>query len=130
MDIGSFNLHDTFVVLDPDNHATPEENNADLYTRIDARYDKFKSHQLLSAHIFTEDWANWEIHPKGDEVVLLITGEATLRLKINNTEHIFTLSKPGDYVLVPRNTWHTAEVPNQAALLFVTPGEGTQHQPV
>ena len=36
-----------------------------------------------------------------------------------------TLSREGEYVIVPRNTWHTAATSVPTRMLFVTPGEGT-----
>jgi hypothetical protein len=35
---------------------------------------------------------------------------------------------PGDYVLVPRGIWHTVRVHTPSSVLFITPGEGTQHR--
>jgi hypothetical protein len=39
------------------------------------------------------------------------------------------LNVPGSYVLIPRATWHTAKVHIPSSVLFITPGEGTQHRP-
>jgi quercetin dioxygenase-like cupin family protein len=40
------------------------------------------------------------------------------------------LAKPGSYVLVPTNTWHTARTDVATTMLFLTPGLGTEHRPV
>jgi oxalate decarboxylase/phosphoglucose isomerase-like protein (cupin superfamily) len=70
----------------------------------------------------------WEMHPNGDEVVCLLSGSATFLLeKAGGTEEI-ALNKSGTYVLVPRGTWHTANTQAPCRMLFITPGEGTQHR--
>jgi quercetin dioxygenase-like cupin family protein len=78
---------------------------------------------------FSEDWSSWERHPAGEELVVLISGEAELILEQDGAEHATTLARPGEFVLVPRGVWHTARVRERCAMLFVTPGEGTENRP-
>jgi len=40
-----------------------------------------------------------------------------------------SLNQVGEYVLVPKNTWHTAKVRKPSRMLFITPGEGTENRP-
>ena len=40
------------------------------------------------------------------------------------------LAEAGSYVVVPRGVWHTAEPSEATRLLFITPGEGTEHRAV
>ena len=86
--------------------------------------------RLLSAFTFDEPWSSWERHPAGDELVMLITGAATLVLEEAGAERCVELAAPGAYVLVPRNTWHTARTSVATTMLFLTPGLGTEHKPV
>lgn len=86
--------------------------------------------RLLSAFTFNEPWPSWERHPAGEELVLLLSGSASLVLEQDGTQRIVALDAPGDYVLVPRNTWHTARTQVATTLLFLTPGAGTEHRPV
>ena len=44
-------------------------------------------------------------------------------LKLNAT---YLRDAPGDYVIVPRGTRHTARIRKPARMLFITPGEGTE----
>lgn len=39
------------------------------------------------------------------------------------------LTEPGSYVVIPRNTWHTAKTSVPTKMIFVTPGKGTDHKP-
>ena len=91
-------------------------------------FPELEAGRLMSAFTFSEDWPNWERHPAGDELVLLLSGAATLVLEEAAGEREVTLSSPGDFVLVPRNTWHTARTSTTTTMLFLTPGAGTEHR--
>jgi mannose-6-phosphate isomerase-like protein (cupin superfamily) len=119
-----------FVVLSPDKRATIETADAGLYERLDTDYGGFSGHELIACHTFDEDWPTWEIHPHGDEIVILLSGDTTLVLQQDHGEHRVRLSEPGAYVIVPRNTWHTARTSATTKMLFITPGEGTENRPV
>ncbi|MGK2914311.1 MAG: hypothetical protein ACSLE5_07625, partial [Porticoccaceae bacterium] len=116
-------LDSTFAVLGPDLRVTPVPVTPGVYEELDARFDSFKSHVLVALFAFDTDWPTWEIHPAGDEIVVLLSGRATLLLKTAEGEQQAPLSEPGSYVVVPRNTWHTAKIAEQTRMLFITPGE-------
>lgn len=86
--------------------------------------------RLMSAFTFSEPWAMWERHPAGEELVMLLSGAATLVLEESGQERTLHLSSPGSYVVVPRNVWHTARANAPVTMLFLTPGAGTEHRPV
>lgn len=85
--------------------------------------------RLVSMHSFSESWYSWEMHPKGDEMVLCTTGAITLIQEHpdGSTERV-TLG-PGEYAINAPGVWHTADVETQATALFITAGEGTEHRP-
>lgn len=122
-------LSDTFLVLGPDQTATPVSVCPSLYQDLDAKFNQFKQHSLVAMYTFDTDWESWEIHPNGDEMVMLIEGEITLILDTESGEQSQTLSQSGDYVVIPRNTWHTARTKSAAKVVFITPGQGTEHKP-
>lgn len=117
-----------FLVLSPDQTATPVAVSPSLYQDLDSRFNQFKQHSLVAMYSFESDWASWEIHPKGDEMVMLIEGEITLVLDTATGEQSQQLSHAGDYIVIPKNTWHTARTSTLAKVLFITPGEGTEHK--
>lgn len=98
-----------------------------LYTELDQRYAGFKGHTLVAIHEFTRPWGSWEMHPAGDEIVVLLSGQARFRVRTGGGEEQLALSTPGQYLVVPRGCWHTAETTVATRLLFITPGEGTRH---
>ena len=123
------NLEHTFAVLKPDLSVETVAVSPDIYAELDARFDNFKSHALVSIYAFDSDWKVWERHPAGDEIVVLLSGAARMALRKDSGEEIVELKAPGAFVVVPRNTWHTAYVSAKARMLFVTPGEGTENSP-
>lgn len=114
-----------FIVITPDKSVVVEHADGSLYERLGTNYGSFKGHELISCHEFSSDWSTWEIHPNGDEVVMLLEGEVTFVLQGDSGEESVTLRDPGSYAVVPRNTWHTARTSTKTKVLFITPGEGT-----
>ena len=83
--------------------------------------------RLVSQHRFSEDWAMWEMHPAGSEVVLCTDGEMTLIQEVDGKEMRTTISR-GEYIINPPGVWHTADVDGEAEALFITAGAGTEHR--
>jgi len=121
-------LQNTFAVIKPDLSVETIDVSPTLYQDLDARFDQFRSHQLVSTYEFTEDWPTWEWHPHGDEIVILLSGAATMVLQREPGQESVEITVPGEYVVVPRNTWHTARVRTATRMLFITPGEDTENR--
>jgi len=126
--VRSMKLQDAFAVLKPDLAVETVDVSPTLYADLDARFNLFKGCVLVSTHEFDEDWTTWEIHPSGDEIVVLLSGAATLVLRRSDGDVRIQLAGPGAYVVVPRNTWHTARVSGTTRMLFITPGQGTENR--
>jgi quercetin dioxygenase-like cupin family protein len=84
----------------------------------------------MTAFTFSEPWSSWERHPAGEELVMLLSGAATLLLEQDGKVSAVQLTATGEYVLVPPNTWHTVSTDVATTMLFLTPGAGTEHRPV
>ena len=85
--------------------------------------------RLVSMHTFTEPWDVWEMHPRGSEVVLCISGSMVLHQEnADGSKDIVTL-EPGHYAINEPGTWHTADVEGEATAVFITAGEGTELRP-
>ena len=121
------NLEATYVVLDDNANATPVEVTPTIFEDLDKQFDNFVSKLLIAKFPFEEDWPNWEIHPKGDEIVCLLSGTATMILKKDDKQTSVELSGSGDFVVVPSGTWHTAKIKEPTSMIYVTPGEGTEN---
>ena len=93
-------------------------------------YPQLEQGRLMSAFSFSEPWSSWERHPAGEELVLLVSGAATVVLEENGAQREVSLRAAGAFVLIPPNVWHTARASEPTTVLFLTPGAGTEHRPV
>lgn len=85
--------------------------------------------RLVSLHSFDTSWTSWEMHPSGEEVVLVTDGRMTLHQVFPDGRRETISLQAGDYAINPRGVWHTADVTGNATALFITPGLGTEHRP-
>ena len=118
----------TFVHLPDGPAATLLEVTPDFWQQLDARRD-LHGGRLVSAYRFTEDWASWERHPAGDEMVIQLSGAMDFVVEDGGGERIVSLRGRAALV-VPRGVWHTVRVREPSEAIFVTRGEGTEHRPL
>lgn len=129
-DIGPHRIEDAYVGLDAGAGARVLPVTPTFWQTLDtAAFADVR--RLVSCFTFTAPWSTWEMHPAGEEIVLLLSGRACLHLQ-HGDEPVreVVLEHAGDYVLVPAGAWHTATTSEPTTMLFVTPGEGTVHRPV
>ena len=122
------NLATTFAVLKPAMSIDCLPVTPSLYADLDSRYDGFAGHALIACHSFEDDWPTWEVHPRGDELVCLLSGDSELIMRTDAGDRSVRLDEPGSFFVVPANTWHTAKVHAPTTMLFVTSGEGTENR--
>lgn len=84
--------------------------------------------RLVMASRIAEDMTHWEMHPAGDEVLLLLSGAVTVVLENPAGVERYALSA-GEAFTVPRGCWHRIEVRAAGDLVFMTAGAGTEHKP-
>lgn len=123
------NLLGRYVVLEPDLSVVGVDVTSTIWEDLDRRFEGFKGRLLVAQFDFEADWPTWEVHPKGDEVVVLISGAADMVLDHGGSHRVTSLSQPGSFVIVPKGTWHTARISTPTSMLFITPGEGTENRP-
>lgn len=122
-----FDLRDTFVHLKQSGAglvATSPEFWAELASG-ERRYPG----RLAMVLPMTEDFSNWERHPAGEELIVMLSGACTLIIETEAGEARTRLDA-GKAVLVPAGAWHRAEILDPSEALFVTEGEGAEHKPV
>jgi len=91
--------------------------------------DKIGENWLITEFHFEEDWKSWEMHPNGEEIVYLLSGEMDLILEKDGNRRTIELRGKGS-VVIPRNTWHTAKVLAPSNMLVITLGKDTQIRPI
>jgi mannose-6-phosphate isomerase-like protein (cupin superfamily) len=127
-DPGPHALREVRAILAPGGAVTSRRVTPRFYEEVDAEFQGFGGHVLVSEHAFDEPWPTWEMHPNGDEIVYLIEGDTDFVLHDPAGDRVLRVSEPGSYVVVPRGTWHTARPHTWTIMLFITPGEGTQNR--
>jgi hypothetical protein len=121
----------TYLRLRTDASLEPLTVDNTLWQRITTgQLGDFHNEFLIACGSCDVDWPRWEMHPNGDEIVCLLSGSVTFLLQEAHGTHAIELGKSGEYVLVRKGTWHTAKTQGPCRILFVTPGEGTQHRPI
>ncbi|MDO6694403.1 cupin domain-containing protein [Aliiglaciecola sp. 3_MG-2023] len=117
----------TFAIIKPDLSVATKDVSDSIYQQLDHEFSGFKDHSLVSAHSFTENWQTWEMHPTGDELVVLLSGQCKLIIRVGKQDQEQLLKQQGDFAVVPKGHWHTAHCDEATSLLFITPGEATQN---
>jgi mannose-6-phosphate isomerase-like protein (cupin superfamily) len=84
--------------------------------------------RLVSLIESDSDWASWERHPNGEELIIQLSGELALLLEIDGA-NVERRLRTGEFLIVPSAVWHTADVISPGQALFITPGTGTEGRP-
>lgn len=123
-----FDLRQTYVHLQADGHATPLEVDETFWQTLGTRTDLDDGY-LVTRGRSSEDWPHWEMHPEGEELVVLLSGSVDLVLDDGTREWTVPLRPGAGTWINPRGVWHRAIVHEPSEMLFVTAGRGTQHRP-
>lgn len=120
-----FDLEDTYLTLDGQGslRSHPVEG---FWETIETRTDLLGT--LVAVFVSEGDWPSWEMHPGGEEVLVLTEGRMTLILDEPGGERRVEMA-PGATCIVPRGVWHRALVPETSRFVAITYGAGTQHRP-
>lgn len=124
----AFELVKTYFHLD--NNTAIEAINVtdDFWSKIEERTNLHEG-WLVTNFQMDGDWTTAEIHPHGDEFILLISGAMNLILQYPDREEVIEM-RPHKVAIVPKGVWHTAKVFEPSLGLFITPGKGTETRPV
>ncbi len=125
-----FDLKSTFIVIEPNQSVIPIDVTSTFFQDLEKRFESFQNRLLVSCFSFDKDWSTWEIHPKGDEIVYLLSGEIEMIFEKNGTKETIPVNKPGSCIIIPKDTWHTAKIKSPSTMLFITSGQDTENKPV
>lgn len=121
-----FDLSDVYLWLDGKGGAGKEKGGPEFWAAIGN--NPHVNQTLVSVYENAADWAIWERHPVGDEVLVALSGAVTILIEKSDGVERHPM-KPGDALVIPAGCWHSAEVQAPGRMLFLTYGEGTEHRP-
>jgi len=121
-----FDLATTYLALADGPDAKRIEVGPDFWATIETRTDL--GARLVAIFAYDADWATWEVHPDGDEIVMLLSGVVDLVLDEPGGPRTVEL-RDRSAAVVPRGVWHTANVFGPSEALHITRGAGTTHRP-
>jgi mannose-6-phosphate isomerase-like protein (cupin superfamily) len=119
----AIDLADTYLHLDAGAGIEVLPVDEQFWATIDQRSD-LDVGRLMMATPVTADWANREMHPDGDEVILVTDG--AVRVHTDSGEPVVV--RAPDLVLLPAGAWHTMDVIEPGRVVTITWGAGTQHR--
>jgi mannose-6-phosphate isomerase-like protein (cupin superfamily) len=123
-----FDLESNYLILADGPDAQRIDVGPDFWQKIQERKD-LDAGRLVGVFRYERDWDSWEVHPAGDEIVVLLSGAVDLVLDEPGGERIVAL-RDRTACIVPRGVWHTANVlGGPAEALHITRGAGTRHRP-
>ncbi len=123
----TYDATDTYVHLAEGPEVSVIPVTAEFWSTIDERTE-LQTGRLVTATTVDTDWDTWEMHPDGDELIVVTEGRVRLHLDDGTRTSDVTVAAP-EFVVMPAGTWHTADSLGPARLLIVTWGAGTQHRP-
>jgi mannose-6-phosphate isomerase-like protein (cupin superfamily) len=119
-----FDLCETYAILSTDGATALVEAEAFWNDVMGGRHQGRPNDILVGIFDNKATWTTEEIHPAGDEPVLLLRGHVEMRL--DGPDGVRSLDvHAGETCIVPRGTWHGAVVHEPGPTLHLTPGEGT-----
>lgn len=71
---------------------------------------------------------HWESHPAGDELVVCLSGLATVTRDVDGALDRVSLG-PGEATINPAGVWHAVDMEGPTSILTVTASVGTDHRP-
>lgn len=123
-----FDLETTYLALDRQGGVAALPVGPEFWDTID-RNPALTAGTLVGVYPLTGDWPHWEMHPAGDEVLVLLEGAATMIVRHRDGQEARHALQAGSTLVVPAGAWHRALVTAPGRLLALTYGAGTEHRP-
>jgi mannose-6-phosphate isomerase-like protein (cupin superfamily) len=123
-----FDLERTYLFIDGAGGLVSQDVGPNFWEEIGANPNA--GHTMIMAGEGKGDWARWEMHPNGAEVLVILEGAPRLFLEHPDGRLERREANAGATVVVPQGAWHRAESEHAYKILYITYGPGTTHRPV
>ena len=125
--MSGFDLETTYLSLDGAGAVAAHPVDASFWTTIDANPDLKDT--LVAVFAGDSNWGHWEMHPGGDEVLVLLEGELIMLFEQAQGESRHPM-RAGSTLVVPAGVWHRALIDRPTRLMAITYGPGSGHKPI
>jgi len=123
----AFDLETTYLALDGAGAVTQMEGGEAFWRNVATKAPAGGT--LVTVNGGEGDWPHWEMHPAGEEVLVVLEGSARILFEHPDGRTETRDMKRGVTLVVPRGVWHRALDQHGLKTLFITYGTGTQHRP-
>lgn len=124
----SWDLENTYLSLDGAGGVKAMPGGDAFWASIDRNPDLGPI--LVAAFGGEGDWPHWEMHPEGEEVLILLEGEMGIIFEDAGGAETRHAMRAGSTLVVPRGVWHRGVDQAGVKLMAMTWGAGTSHKPV
>jgi hypothetical protein len=125
----TFRPDTTHVWANADGSAEPVEVTPTFWQEL-MRGERPIGQWLLAVATLTESLPNWDLHPRGACIVVLLSGSIDVEWHTANSDIQAIPVAPLEACLIPRRIWHRVVVHEPSMCLSLTAGEGTRLRPV
>jgi mannose-6-phosphate isomerase-like protein (cupin superfamily) len=123
-----FDLEKTYLFIDGAGGLERQDVGPNFWNELAAKPDAGDT--MISASQGRTDWKQWEMHPNGAEVLVILEGAPRIFLEHPDGRLERIQTRAGATVVVPMGAWHRAECDHSYKILYITYGKGTTHRPV
>jgi len=85
--------------------------------------------RLVGVLPMEQTWTHWESHVNGDELVVVLSGRCDVIQDLGEEGFHTIPMGPGEAMINPKGVWHTTDVHEPGAQLFVAAGRRTIYRP-
>lgn len=124
----AFGLSDQCIHLANDGAMRPRAKTAELFKGDDPALTSGRVLALHRVHTSRDvHYPTWEMHPEGDELLMLTSGAVTVEFRDPGGAPAAEL-RPLSAIVVPAGVWHRLVVHEPATLIAITPRRNTRHE--
>ena len=125
-DESSFDLRGTYLQIADDGSATPIAITKTFWEELTTGGRDISGRWLMGAGFSKESLPNWDLHPEGECILLLLSGSIDVILDEPEGRRAIELREAGDTSVVPRGIWHRAIIREPSNRIFLVAGMGTK----
>jgi mannose-6-phosphate isomerase-like protein (cupin superfamily) len=126
----SISLPDNCLYLARDGSMRPYAKTAEFFRNAGTNPDLMDGLMLTLHEVNTPrdvHYPDWEMHPEGDELLILSSGSLTMEFRKERIERTAPLPLRSAFI-VPAGLWHRLIVHEPSVLIAITPGHNTLHE--